>query len=139
MAAGVPQSPGAARAAPAMDGEDIRGRTILLHGEQGLGDVLQFIRFACPVKRRGARVIAACPDSLVRLVARCPGVDSVQDWYAPIPECDVHAPLMSLPAILGTTLASLPGEHPYLSADAETVDRWRPDRRAEPGVGLPGR
>ena len=71
-------------------------------------------------------MIVACPESLMRLVARCPGVDAVQDWYAPIPECDVHAPLMSLPAILGTTLASLPGEFPYLSPDAETVDRWRP-------------
>ena len=111
---------------PRWYGEDVRGRTILLHGEQGLGDILQFVRFACPVKRRGARVIAACPDSMVRLVASCPGVDSVQDWYDPIPDCDFHAPLMSLPAILGTTLESLPGEHPYLSADAETVARWRP-------------
>ena len=88
---------------------------------------------------RGARVIAACPEPLVRLVARCPGVDAVQDWYAPIPECDVHAPLMSLPAILGTTLATLPGECPYLSADAATVDRLAADRRAEPGVGLSAR
>ncbi len=132
---------------PRWYGEDVRGRTVLLHGEQGLGDILQFVRFACPVKCRGARVIAACPDSMVRLVASCPGVDSVQDWYDPIPDCDFHAPLMSLPAILGTTLESLPGEHPYLSADAETVARWRPiverslasaypgddDREARPG------
>ena len=99
-------------ARPAWRGEDIAGRTILLHAEQGLGDVVHFIRFAAAVKRRGARVIAACPDSLMRLVARCPGVDAVQDWYAPVPECDVHAPLMSLPAILGTTLAIVPGECP---------------------------
>jgi Tfp pilus assembly protein PilF len=111
---------------PQWRGEDLAGRTILLHAEQGFGDVLQFIRFACPVKRRGARVIVACPDPLLRLVARCPGVDTVQDWYAPIPECDVHATLMSLPAILGTTLASLPGDFPYLSPDSPTVDRWRP-------------
>lgn len=111
---------------PQWTGEDLRGRTILLHAEQGYGDVLQFIRFACPVKRRGPRVITACPEPLVRLIARCPGVDAVQDWYAPIPECDVHATLMSLPAILGTTLATLPGEFPYLSADAVTVERWKP-------------
>jgi Flp pilus assembly protein TadD len=111
---------------PRWNGEEIEGRTIFLHAEQGLGDVLQFIRFACPVKRRGARVIVACPETLMRLVARCPGVDAVQEWFAPLPGCDVHATLMSLPAILGTTLASLPGERSYLSVDAATVDRWRP-------------
>jgi Flp pilus assembly protein TadD len=111
---------------PQWRGEDLAGRTILLHAEQGYGDVLQFIRFACDVKRRGPHVIAACPEPLVRLVALCPGVDAVEDWYAPIPECDVHATHMSLPAILGTTLATLPGEFPYLAPDAETVDRWRP-------------
>ncbi len=112
---------------PQWRGEDIQGRMILLHAEQGLGDVLQFIRFACAVRRRGPRrLIVACPETLVRLVSRCPGVDAVQDWYAPLPGCDVHAPLMSLPAILGTTLASLPGDYPYLSPDAATVQRWRP-------------
>jgi hypothetical protein len=111
---------------PQWTGEDLEGRTILLHAEQGLGDVLQFIRFACPVKRRGAGVIVACPETMLRLVARCPVVDAVQDWYAPIPDCELHSPLMSLPAVLGTTLASLPGEFPYLSADAATIGRWRP-------------
>jgi hypothetical protein len=111
---------------PQWRGEDLAGRTILLHAEQGHGDVLQFVRFACPVKRRGAKVIVACPEPLLRLVARCPGVDVVQDWYAPIPECDVHATLMTVPAILGTTLASLPGDFPYVSVDPATIDRWRP-------------
>jgi Tfp pilus assembly protein PilF len=107
-------------------GGDIEGRTILLRAEQGLGDVLQFIRFAGPVRRRGARVIVACPEALIRLIARCPGVDAVEDWFGPIPDCDVQSMLMSLPAILGTTQASLPGEFPYLAPDVATVDRWRP-------------
>jgi Flp pilus assembly protein TadD len=112
-------------ARPAWKGEDIAGRTILLHAEQGLGDAVQFIRYAAAVKSRGVHVIAACPDSLMRLVACCPGVDSVRDWYAPIPDCDVHAPLMSLPAILGTTLASVPSECPYFCLDAAIIERWR--------------
>jgi Flp pilus assembly protein TadD len=111
---------------PEWTGGDIEGRTILLRAEQGLGDVLQFIRFAGPVRRRGARVIVACPEALMRLVARCPWVDDVEDWYGPIPECDAQAMLMSLPAILGTTEASLPGEFPYLAPDVGSVDRWRP-------------
>jgi hypothetical protein len=111
---------------PFWRGEELSGRTILLHAEQGLGDVVHFIRYAAAARARGARVIAACPDSLLRLVARCPGVDAVQDWYGPVPECDVHAPLMSLPAILGTTMATVPAACPYLSADDATIDRWRP-------------
>jgi Tfp pilus assembly protein PilF len=111
---------------PSWRGDEIAGRTIFLQGEQGFGDILQFLRFACPIKRRGARVIVGCPEPLVRLVEQCPGVDYAQDWYDPIPECDVHATLMSLPAILGTTLDSLPGEFPYLAPDPAIVDQWRP-------------
>jgi len=111
---------------PRWTGEDFEGRSILLHAEQGLGDALQFIRFAPLVKRRGGRVLVACPQSLIRLLTRWPGVDLVVDWKSPLPDCDVHAPLMSLPAILGTTLANLPAEIPYLRVDAGTVEDWRP-------------
>jgi Flp pilus assembly protein TadD len=111
---------------PRWHGEDLQGRSILLHSEQGLGDTLQFIRFALLVKRRGGRVLVACPESLIRLLIGCPGVDLVVDWKSQLPDCDFHAPLMSLPAILGTTLASLPAEVPYLSADAKAVEEWRP-------------
>jgi Flp pilus assembly protein TadD len=124
---------------PAWKGEDLEGRTILLHAEQGLGDVVEFIRFAAPIKRRGARVIVACPDSLLRLLAEYPMVDSVHDWFGPVPDCDVHLPLMSLPAFLGTTLASLPGEYPYLAADPLTVSLWRPLIERTLSVAYPGR
>jgi hypothetical protein len=83
-------------------------------------------------------VVVACPGPLVRLVEQCPGVDDAQDWYAPIPDCDVHSSLMSLPAILGTTLASLPGEFPYLAPDADTVDRWRPVVERSLATAYPG-
>lgn len=111
---------------PMWKGEDLDGRSILLHAEQGLGDVIMFIRFAEDVKRRGAHVVAAVPDSLIRLISRATGVDEVHDWFAPLPTCDYHAPLMSLPSILGTTLESLPGRYPYLSPDDRSVELWRP-------------
>jgi hypothetical protein len=111
---------------PRWDGGELRGRTILLHAEQGLGDTLQFIRFATLVKKRGPRVLVACPEPLMRIVSRCAGVDHVVDWKSTLPESDVHAPLLSLPAILGTSIATLPAEVPYLSADAETIETWRP-------------
>ncbi len=77
-----------------------------LIAEQGLGDTMQFIRFAPLVKARRAHVVVACPKALIRLVARCPGVDRVVDWKSTLPDCDVHASLLSLPAILGNK----PGE-----------------------------
>jgi len=111
---------------PRWTGEDLQGRSILLHAEQGLGDTLQVIRFAPLVRRRGGRVLVACHPPLVPLLARCPDVDLVVDWKKPLPDCDVHAPLMSLPALFGTTLDNLPAEIPYLSVDTTTVEYWRP-------------
>jgi tetratricopeptide (TPR) repeat protein len=111
---------------PRWTGDDLHGRSILLVAEQGLGDTLQFIRYASVVQQRGGRVVVACPEPLVRLVSRSPGVDRVVDWNSPLPDCDVHAPLLSLPAILRTTLTTIPAEVPYLSADADVGQYWHP-------------
>ena len=110
---------------PRWTGDELNGRSILLVGEQGLGDVLQFIRFARLVKERGGHVVLACPEPLIRLADRCPGVDRVVDWNSTLPACDVHAHLMSLPLILGTTLENLPSR-PYLSVETTTGLAWRP-------------
>jgi Flp pilus assembly protein TadD len=110
---------------PRWTGEDLTGRSILIMAEQGLGDTLQFIRFAAAVKERNGHVVVACPRPLMRIVAQSPGVDRVVDWTATRPDCDFYAPMLSLPVILGTTLESLPAD-PYLSVDAETVGKWRP-------------
>ncbi len=107
------------------NGDDFRNQTILLHYEQGYGDTLQFIRFAPLVKRRGGRVAMLCQPDLLRLVARCPGIDLVFEGTSYEPECHIHAPVMSLPAIFGTTLATLPAEVPYLFADRALVEYWR--------------
>jgi Flp pilus assembly protein TadD len=93
---------------PRWAGEDLAGRSILLVAEQGLGDTLQFIRFAAEVKERNGHVVVACRKPLLRIVARCPGVDRVVDWQATSPDCDVHIPLLSVPGVLGTTMESLP-------------------------------
>ena len=70
-------------------------------------------------------MIVACPQPLHRLLAGCPGVAAVVTEKDPLPEFDVHAPLMSLPGLLGTTLATVPAEVPYLFADAPSIARWR--------------
>jgi Flp pilus assembly protein TadD len=108
------------------NGEDLHGRTILLYAEQGLGDTLQFIRYAGVVKERGARVIALCHRALVRLIDNCEHVDEVFENDGCLPHYDFCAPMMSLPGIVGTSLVSVPARVPYLSADPQTVASWQP-------------
>ena len=110
---------------PRWGGEPLEGRTILLHYEQGLGDTLQFIRFAPQVKERGGQVWVFCQPPMVRLLSLCPSVDLVLDGSAGLPDFQVHTGLMSVPSILGTTSSTLPSD-PYLHADKATIDYWRP-------------
>ena len=111
---------------PRWDGSPLNGRTIVLYGEQGLGDKLQFMRYAPLVKARGGRVVVACNQVLLPILSRCAGIDE----FVPIPggelpPFDVYAPLLSLPGILGTTLETIPAEVPYLFADPELVQSWK--------------
>jgi len=110
---------------PLWDGGPLRGRTILLHAEQGLGDTLQLIRYAPLVKQRGGRVLLGCPPQLEGLLAHCPGVDLLISEGTPLPAFDVYAPLMSVPGLLKTMLANIPANVPYLSAGADLVRHWR--------------
>jgi tetratricopeptide (TPR) repeat protein len=107
------------------NGDDFQGQKILLHAEQGFGDTLQFIRFAPMVKRRGGKVVVQCPAPLLRLVARCDGVDMAVDASSFVPDCHIHAPMLSLPAIFGTTMATVPAQVPYLATDPMLVEHWR--------------
>jgi tetratricopeptide (TPR) repeat protein len=111
---------------PRWDGGSLDGKTILLYGEQGLGDTLHFARYAALVKARGAgRVIVMCQNALVRLLARTPGIDGLVGWGATPPDFDVWAPFMSLPALFGTTLANIPADVPYVFPDPELVAHWK--------------
>jgi Flp pilus assembly protein TadD/SAM-dependent methyltransferase len=95
------------------EGEDIAGRTILLHAEQGLGDTLQFVRYAPLVAARAGRVILAVQPALVRLLRAVPGVDHVVAVGGVLPAFDVVCPLLSLPRLLGTTPDTIPPALPY--------------------------
>jgi tetratricopeptide (TPR) repeat protein len=110
---------------PLWDGLPLNGRTVLLHAELGLGDTLQFIRFAPQVKQRGGKVIAECPSSLTSLLASAKGIDHLVPRGSVLPAFDSHAPLLSLPGILRTTLATLPKAIPYLGPAPELVNKWR--------------
>lgn len=109
---------------PLWDGARFDGKTILLHGEQGLGDSLQFIRYAKPVKRQGGKVIVVCPPTLQRIFESIEEIDQVVPEGAPIPDYDLQAPLLSLPMIFKTTLETIPAEVPYLSAPQDLMNAW---------------
>jgi Tfp pilus assembly protein PilF len=110
---------------PLWDGAPLGGRTILLRAEQGMGDTLQFIRYAPIVQQRGGRVVVACPASLVRLLTAAPGIDRVLTAENEGIAVDVWIPLPSLPGIFGTTPTTVPGRVPYLFADPALVAEWR--------------
>jgi hypothetical protein len=107
------------------DGGLLDGKTILLHAEQGLGDTLQFVRYAPLVKRRGGTVVLQVQPPLLQLLHGAPGIDVLLPEKAPLPPFDVQAPLLSLPLLMGTDLGSIPADVPYLRADAALVEHWR--------------
>jgi len=111
---------------PRWSGEPLSGKRILIWCEQGLGDTIQFVRFASELKSQGATVCLECPGKLVHLLATCPGIDEVISEGASLPpDCDFQIPLMSLPATLETRLCTIPGRLPYLFADESLAQEWR--------------
>jgi len=117
---------------------DVRGKVVFLHWEMGLGDSLQFCRYAPLVRALGAMVILAVPQPLVRLARTLDPAIEVVSTHAVPSRFDLHCPLMSLPLALGTTLASIPARVPYLHAEPAQVAAWRGRLAALPGlkVGL---
>ena len=110
------RSPPRGYSKPLWDGSDLGRRTILIHQEQGFGDMIQFIRFIPLVKERGGTIIIECQPELLRLFSSVPGVDRVVPKGRPLPKFDVFAPMLSLPRILGTTEKNIPRLVPYLTA-----------------------
>ncbi|NJO39661.1 MAG: tetratricopeptide repeat protein [Cyanobacteria bacterium CRU_2_1] len=100
--------------APQWDGSPLKGKTILLHTEQGLGDTIQFIRYAPRIAALGGRVIVRCQPALVSLLRSAPGIDQVFGRTQDVPAFNVHCPLLSVPKTLRTTLHTIPAQVPYL-------------------------
>jgi tetratricopeptide (TPR) repeat protein len=105
--------------------EDIAGKTLLLHGEQGLGDSIQFSRYARLVLERGAKVTLVVPERLVRLLSTLgQGIEVRAEVGLTTSGFDYHCPLPSLPLAFRTRLHTIPAA-PYLSAEPTRVARWR--------------
>ena len=95
-------------------GEPVHGRRILVHAEQGTGDTIQFVRYIPLVAERGGTVIFECQRSLVPLLRDLPGASAIIAQGEPLPEFELQVPLLSLPGIFQTTLATIPNQAPYL-------------------------
>jgi hypothetical protein len=110
------------------DGTDLRGRRVLIRCYHGLGDTIQFIRYACMVKARASEVIVWVQPRLLPLLETARGVDR---WLAlhdgsPEVEYDVDVEIMELPYVFRTTLATIPSAVPYLWASPPALGGRRP-------------
>jgi tetratricopeptide (TPR) repeat protein len=118
--------------------EPLTGKTILLHSEQGLGDTLQFCRYAKLVAALGARVILEVEKPLQSLLTSLDGVAQVAVKGETLPAFEYHCPLLSLPLAFKTTLSTVPSQVPYVKSSAEKVRYWKEKlgERRKPRVGL---
>ncbi len=117
---------------------DIKGKTILLHAEQGFGDTIQFCRYVPFVVERAAHVIVEVPKPLHELMRTLPGAAQVISRGQPLPDFDIHCPLLSLPLAFGTRPETIPSTTPYLRAPAQVRQKWQEklSEKTKPRVGL---
>ena len=118
--------------------EDLGGKTILLHWEQGFGDTIQFSRYAAEVSKFGCKTILEVQKPLFELMKTIKGVDEVIVSGTDLPSFDFYCPLMSLPLAMGTTLETIPSGGPYLKSADDKLAKWsaRLGQKSKPRVGI---
>jgi tetratricopeptide (TPR) repeat protein len=117
---------------------DLAGATVFLHWEQGFGDTIQFCRYALLLRAKGARVILSVQDPLAPLLKPLePGIAVIGGALAPT-AFDYHCPLLSLPFVFGTRVATIPAARAYLAADPSIAARWAASlpATARPRIGF---
>jgi tetratricopeptide (TPR) repeat protein len=117
---------------------DIEGKTILLVHEQGLGDTIQFVRYAPLIADLGASVVVGTQPPLKSVVATVPGISRIVGDGEVLPEFDFFSPMLNLPMTFGTELATIPANIPYIRPFKERLAKWRDrfvdDNRVRVGV-----
>jgi Flp pilus assembly protein TadD len=113
---------------PWWNGEDLRGQRLLVWGEQGMGDMIQFFRYVPRVheiaRRSGAKVMVAVHPELVSLFSAQNVADEIISAGVLLPDFDVQIPLMSLARVFGTRVESIPGSTPYLTVPENRIRKW---------------
>ena len=112
-------------AAPQWSGEPLVGKTLFIHAEQGLGDNIQFCRYAALAADRGARVIVECQPELLGLLRSISQISTLVRPGETLPAFDFQIPMMSLPMAFETSLENIPSTTPYLHADPARVLDWK--------------
>ena len=126
-------------AQPEWTGEPLAGRSLLVYSEQGMGDNLQFVRYLPLLRARypDSKIYFWCLPPLYRLFAANAdawGIEALPPTVAGgLPPFDLHIALLSLPWRLGTELATIPAEVPYLRPDPALVERWGARLQGLPG------
>ena len=130
-------------ARPRWQGEPLTGHTILVVGEQGHGDNIQFVRFLWNLHVMGAKLKLQVTDGLIPLLAPSPIIEQVGRYVDDMGEFDYWVPIMSIPGVLGVTLENLPRPTCYLNADRvlekEWLERLGPKTRMRIGISWSGR
>jgi tetratricopeptide (TPR) repeat protein len=110
---------------PLWDGGELNGQVIFIHAEQGFGDTIQFVRYVPMVAKRGGRVILGVQPEMTSLLETFSGVEKMLTTRDPLPDFDLHCPLLSLPAAFSTDFDSIPATIPYLTPGRERVESWK--------------
>lgn len=128
---------------PRWTGQDLKGRTVLVVGEQGHGDNIQFVRFLWNLHVLGARLKLQVTDGLIPLLSRSSIIEQVGGYNTDMGEFDYWVPIMSIPGVMGVTLDNLPRPVSYLNADHDQIAAWQqilgPKTRMRVGICWSGR
>ena len=109
---------------PRWQGEPLAGKTLLIIGEQGLGDCIQFVRFVNNIGEQGGKVILVVPDQLIPLFGTNNTVTATLGYEQPLPPFDFWTPMMSIPGVLNIGLENLSSPLSYLVADSGKISEW---------------
>jgi tetratricopeptide (TPR) repeat protein len=116
----------------------IAGKTLLIHSEQGFGDLIQFSRYVPMLEKLGAKVILEAPASLVDLMASLSPTITVIRAGEPLPQFDMVCPVMSLPLAFKTSVQTIPANIPYLSVSLDKKQYWQQKlgKKTKPRIGI---
>lgn len=130
------QHPLASFGCPVWEGQSLIDKTMLLHSEGSLGDVLQFVRYAQELKQRGAYIMVRTFKTLIPLLSRCSYIDMLVHNQEAVPQADYQLSLMSVPYLLDTTYPHVYNSIPYLHPDPALVAYWHEQLAHDPSFKI---